>query len=148
MRTLSCGKRAGAMVAAASVLLMLNAPSASANWSSYISGWTDGDESRRWSDRGNYSQVLFRDCYAQYGGTKQSVVVRMWKHVALQPDRNLGGKKYTRCFKGANKWSNGQWRNLPSGPNTLYFETHRVSRGGSCCLLFVDKVYVNTSKAD
>ena len=121
--------------------------STSANWSSYISSWTDGDESRRWADQGTYSQVMFRDCFAQYG-SQDSVVVKLWKDISFSPDQNLGGKTFTNCFNGSGYWSNGEWTNVPSGDNTLYFEADKIAQGGSCCLLFVSEVYVDTSKAD
>ena len=47
MRISSREKKAGAVLAAASALTFLNAPFASANWTSSISSWTDGDESRK-----------------------------------------------------------------------------------------------------
>lgn len=43
MQTQSTVKRVGAALVAAASLVVLSASTASANWSSYISSWTDGD---------------------------------------------------------------------------------------------------------
>ncbi|GAA2245139.1 hypothetical protein GCM10010232_35210 [Streptomyces amakusaensis] len=142
-------KKIGVAASAASALVFIGAPQASANWSSHIDSWTDGQESRRWSDNGTYSQVQFRDCYAQNAGSSaQKVSLIMWSHIALAPDKKLDTKTFTNCFNGNTSWSNGEWTDVPAGPNTLYFEADKVGNGGSCCLLFVSEVKVDTSKAD
>ncbi|MDF6019187.1 hypothetical protein [Streptomyces sp. JH34] len=138
-------KRAGAALAATAALVMVNPSTASANWSSYINSWTDGEKSRTWEDQGTYSQIQFTDCFAQYGTTK-SVVVKLWHYYSVLPNESLGTKTFTACFDGST--SNGQWTNVPSGTNTLQFEADKVAQGGSCCLLNVGTVYVDTSKSD
>ncbi|MET9774222.1 hypothetical protein ABZ023_08090 [Streptomyces sp. NPDC006367] len=140
-------RKAALTVTAAMALVGFSATTASANWSSYISSWTDGDRSRKWTDSGTYSQVQFRSCFAQYGTTEQ-VVVKMWKIDTWTPNDNLGSKTFTNCFNGSSSWSNGQWTNVPTGEHTLQFEADKVAQGGSCCLLNVAEVYVDTSQAD
>nr|WTB34534.1 hypothetical protein OG781_38055 [Streptomyces sp. NBC_00830] len=135
----------GAALVAAATLAMVNTSTASANWSSYISSWTDGEKSRTWEDQGTYSQIQFTNCYAQYG-TTQSVVVKLWHYYSILPNESLGNKTFTACFGGGT--SNGEWTNVPSGTNTLQFEADKVAQGGSCCLLSVASVNVDTSKAD
>ncbi|WP_155057013.1 hypothetical protein [Streptomyces blattellae] len=147
MRSASTIRRAAYVTAAVASLSLINAPTASANWSSYITSWTDGDESRRWEDQGSYSQVQFRDCFAQYA-TTQAVTLTERVDISLSPDKTLDSKTFTNCFNGTNSWSNGEWTDVPSGTNTLYFRADKVGNGGSCCLLFVSEVYVDTSQAD
>ena len=147
MITSSLAKRAGAVLALASTLILVNAPLASANWSSTISSWTDGQTSRHWDEQGTYSQVQFRDCFAQYG-TTQSVDLLMWVDKPLQSDQKLDRKVFTACFNGSSSWSNGEWTDVPSGDVTLYFEADKVGQGGSCCLLSVSQVEQDTSLAD
>lgn len=142
-------KKVGVAIAAAGALALLNATPASANWTSYISSWTDGQESRRWADNGNYSQVQFRGCFAQNApNSEQHVDLLMWVDVAYSPDKQLDRKVFSNCFNGSSYWSNGEWTDVPSGGNTLYFEADKIGPGGSCCLLFVDEVYQDTSYAD
>jgi hypothetical protein len=145
----SRAKKTSAVLAAASALTLFTATSASANWSSSISSWTDGQESRHWDEQGTYSQVLFRDCFAQYAGANnQSVDLLMWQDISFSPDKQLDRKIFTNCFNGDNYWSNGEWTDVPSGDVTLYFEADKIGPGGSCCLLFVSEVYQDTSLAD
>ncbi len=133
----------GSFAAAALGLLgFINAPAASANWSSYIEAWTDGEESRRWDD-GSYSQVQFTDCFAQWG-SRETVDVIMWRDRTAWPDDQYDEKRFSACFDGGT--SNGAWSGLPDGD--YYFEAHRIAQGNSCCLLDVEDVYVDTTKAD
>ncbi|WP_103503393.1 MULTISPECIES: hypothetical protein [unclassified Streptomyces] len=111
---------------------------------SHISSWTDGNESRRWSDR-SYSEIRFNTCTVQNSSTKKTDV-RMWQHRALLPDVGYANKTYTNCFTGQGKVSAGEWWDLPSA--TYYFRVNNVGHGGSCCLLFVSQVYVDTTLAD
>lgn len=145
MQMQSTVKKAGAALVAAASLVVISASTASANWSSYISSWTDGDKSRTWEDQGTYSQIQFTNCYAQYG-TTESVVVKLWHYYSVLPNESLGSKTFTACFNGGT--SNGEWTNVPSGTNTLQFEADKIAQGGSCCLLNVGTVYVDTSQAD
>ena len=144
MRSATTIRRAALAATAVAALGLINAPSASANWTSYISSWTDGNESRRWADE-SYSQVQFTNCFAQYGTTDQ-VVVKMWQDKPLATDPSYGSKTFTNCFKGSGYTSNGEWTGLPSGD--FYFETDKIAQGGSCCLLNVSTVYVDTTQAD
>ncbi|MGP3951373.1 hypothetical protein [Streptomyces sp. 7N604] len=149
MHVSSRAKKAGAVLAAASARTFLNAPFASANWTSSISSWTDGQESRHSDEQGTYSQVLFRDCFAQYASSSnQRVDLLMWQDISFSPDRQLDRKVFTNCFNRDNYWSNGEWTDVPSGDVTLYFEADKIGSGGSCCLLFVSEVYQDTSLAD
>ncbi|MBT2488249.1 hypothetical protein J7E96_06875 [Streptomyces sp. ISL-96] len=143
MRSSITIRRAAMAAAVVASLSLINAPSASANWTSYINDWTDGDESRRWADE-SYSQVQFTTCDAQ-NGTEDSVVVKMWKDVSYDYDTSYGSKTFTKCFT-AGETSNGEWTGLPTG--NFYFEAAKVAQGGKCCLLNVDKVYVDTTQAD
>lgn len=138
-------KKAALVTTAAAALVGFSTTTASANWTSYIASWTDGDRSRTWADSGTYSQVQFTGCFAQYGNSKQ-VVVKMWKIDTWTPNDDLGSKTFTACFNGGT--SNGEWTNVPTGDHTLQFEADKIAQGGSCCLLNVDKVFVDTSKAD
>ncbi|SFK92721.1 MULTISPECIES: hypothetical protein [Streptomyces] len=149
MRSATTIRRAALVAAAMASIGLINAPSASANWSSYISSWTDGEESRRWEDQGTYSQVQFRDCFAQNAGSSnQKVTLTERVDISFSPDKVLDSKTFSNCFKGSSYWSNGEWTDVPSGTNTLYFRADKIGQGGSCCLLFVSEVYVDTSKAD
>ncbi len=140
-------KKAAAITTAAAALVGFSASTASANWTSYISNWADGDRSREWADSGTYSQIMFRNCFAQ-NGLQNSVKVILWKKDTWTPHDNLGDANFTACFKGTNSWSNGEWNNVPTGEHTLQFEADRIAQGGSCCLLSVAEVHVDTSKAD
>lgn len=140
-------KKMGVVLATAGALTLATAPNASANWDSYITDWTDGQTSHHWDENGTYSQVQFRSCSAQYG-TTDSVDLLMWVDKPFQVDQKLDRKVFSACFGGANSWSNGEWRDVPSGSVTLYFEADKVAQGGSCCLLTVAEVYQDTSAAD
>jgi hypothetical protein len=146
-RILLRSKKALAVLAAALSLTMFTASSAFANWSSYIVAWTDGNESRHWDDQGTYSQIMFEGCSAQYA-TTNSVVIQMWHYYSILPNESLGSKTFTACFNSSTSWSNGEWTNIPSGDNTLFFEASKVAQGNSCCLLNVAEVDVDTSEAD
>lgn len=149
MRSGSTLRRIALVGATMATLGLANMPTASANWDSYISSWTDNHESRRWEDQGTYSQVMFDNCFAQYAGSAdQKVAVSERVDISLLPDKSLGAKTFTNCFKGAGYWSNGEWTNVPSGVNNLFFRTDKIGTGGSCCLLFVSTVLVDTSQAD
>ncbi|HEY3016615.1 MAG TPA: hypothetical protein VGJ41_15980 [Nocardioides sp.] len=136
--------RVGIVGAGVVATVGLSATAALANWSSYISSWTDGDQSRRWADSA-YSQVQFKGCFAQYG-TTDSVNIQLNRDISGLPDAHYDTKTFTNCFNGSNYWSNGEWTSLPSG--NYYFEATKVAQGGSCCLLFVDYVYQDTTSAD
>ncbi|MET8446991.1 MULTISPECIES: hypothetical protein [Streptomyces] len=138
-------KRVSTVAGLAAAAVLAAAPGAWANWSSYINSWTDGDTSRTWADE-SYSQVQFTGCTAQYATTKQ-VVVQLWDYDALSSNDYYGSKTFTNCFNGASYTSNGEWTGLPTEPD-FYFETSKVGQGGSCCLLNVKSVYVDTTKAD
>jgi hypothetical protein len=135
-------RRASLAAAVLALLGFVNAPAASANWHSYIEAWTDGEESRRWDD-GSYSQVQFQGCFAQ-GGLEDRVDVIMWRDITAWPDEEYDEKTFSACFGGGT--SNGEWSGLSDGD--YYFEADRVAQGGSCCLLNVQDVYVDTTKAD
>lgn len=147
VRTMNRFKKVGAALATASALTLITATSASANWSSSIGSWTDGQESHHWDEQGTYSQVQFRSCHAQYA-TVNSVDLLMWVDKPLQLDQKLDRKVFTACFGGVNSWSNGEWTDVPSGDLTLYFEADKVGQGDSCCLLNVAEVQQDTSQAD
>lgn len=149
MRSGSTLRRIALVGATMATLGLANMPTASANWVSYISSWTDGQESHRWEDQGTYSQIQFRDCFAQYASdANQKVALTERVAIDLWPDGKLDSKTFTNCFKGTNYWSNGEWTDVPSGVNTLYFRADKIGTGSSCCLLFVSEVDVDTSQAD
>ncbi|MEU6815796.1 hypothetical protein [Streptomyces sp. NPDC046860] len=131
-------RRAAVVLASASALGLIVAPNASANWTSSISSWGKGNESRRWADE-SYSQLQFTGCFVQ--GGSQDVTVAYYRDVPLSVDPKYDSKTFTACFSGGT--SNGEWTGLPSGD--YYFATTDVGGGG---LLFVDKVYVDTTQAD
>lgn len=147
MRSGSTLRRLALLGAAVATLSLTNVPAAFANWDSHIASWTDGNESRRWTDSGTYSQVTFQNCFAQEA-TKNQVVVQERVDNSFWPDDGLDEKTFTACFKLDGSWSNGQWTDVPDGTNTLFFRTNKVGQGSSCCLLWVGAVHVDTSKAD
>ncbi|MGC5342345.1 hypothetical protein [Streptomyces sp. DT171] len=69
--------RVGAVIAAAAAATLTLAPPASAegSWSSYISNWRGGDESRRWNDNhsdGASTTVSFSGC--SFGGPSSATL--------------------------------------------------------------------------
>ncbi|MET8538696.1 hypothetical protein ABZV67_45350 [Streptomyces sp. NPDC005065] len=131
-------RRAAVVLAATSALGLAVAPSASANWTSYISSWGNGDESRRWADE-SYSQLQFTGCYVTYGS--QDVTVAYYRDIPFSTDAKYDSKTFTACFSGGT--SNGEWTGLATGD--YYFKATDVGGGG---LLDVNKVYVDTTLAD
>ncbi|MEV4871341.1 hypothetical protein [Streptomyces syringium] len=120
------------------------------NFTSELGGVLTGFQSRRWKDE-SYSQVLFTDCWAgtgSPGGRKYSTLVDLRHDRSMQPDRSWGTKKFTNCFKGDNKTSNGQWHNLSNGKH--FFQINEIGGIGDSLQIKLDvrKVYVDTSKAD
>ena len=137
--------RLAAVVGLTATAVLTAAPGAWANWESHISSWTDGHESRRWQEQ-SYSEIRFTTCYAQYGESNPKTDVRMFRDRSLMPDVPYDNKTYRNCFTGSGKVSAGEWWDLPSG--TYYFRVNNVGPGNSCCLLFVSRVYVDTTLAD
>ncbi|MDX3098722.1 hypothetical protein PV703_24270 [Streptomyces sp. ME01-24h] len=131
-------RRVAVALAATAGIGLIVAPDASANWTSYISSWAKGNESRRWADE-SYSQLQFTGCFVQNG--TQDVTVAYYRDVALAVDPKYDSKTFTACFGSGT--SNGEWTGLPSGD--YYFKAMDVGGGG---LLFVDTVYVDTTQAD
>ncbi|MFI8433790.1 hypothetical protein ACIGJO_08575 [Streptomyces sp. NPDC079020] len=134
------------VIGLAAAAVLATAPGAQANWSSHIYSWTDGETSKtKWADAG-YSQILFTGCQAE-NATKKSVVVKLWDYDALTANDYYGMKTFSKCFNSGSSVSNGEWTGLPSEPD-FFFEADRIGQGGSCCLLHVGKVNVDTTKAD
>ncbi|MFP3990511.1 hypothetical protein U9R90_24225 [Streptomyces sp. E11-3] len=75
------------------------------------------------------------------------MVVKLWDYDALSANDYYGAKTYTNCFKGSGYTSVGEWTGLPS-ESDYFFETDKIGQGGSCCLLNVGTVCVDTTKAD
>ncbi|WP_328871025.1 hypothetical protein OHT76_13370 [Streptomyces sp. NBC_00287] len=123
-----------------STLILTLAPSASANWQSFISNATAGFESSRWEDE-HYSEVRFKNCTQVYA-TGKYVKVALWEDNFASPDTNHGTKTYTNCFNGEDAVSAGEWTGLPL--DGYYFRLQDTEGG----LLDVDVVYVDTSQAD
>ncbi|ATM24842.1 hypothetical protein SMD44_p20059 (plasmid) [Streptomyces alboflavus] len=126
------------------------APIGARNFSSHLSGVKAGFQSRRWKDE-SYSQVLFTGCWAgtgSPGGRHYSTLVDLRHDISGQPDRSWGLKKYTNCFKGDNKTSNGQWSNLSNGNHFFQIKEIGGFDDSPYIQLGVKKVFVDTSKAD
>ncbi|MFF5856840.1 hypothetical protein ACFY8B_14555 [Streptomyces sp. NPDC012751] len=124
----------------ASALLLALAPSASANWQSYITSAGAGFESSRWEDE-SYSEVRFKDC-TQQNATGKWVKVALWEDNALSPDTNHGTKTFTNCFNGDEAVSAGEWTGLPL--DGYYFRLQDTDGG----LLNVRVVAIDTTQAD
>ncbi|MFF3781893.1 hypothetical protein [Streptomyces sp. NPDC001933] len=73
--------------------------------------------------------------------------VKLWDYDALSANDYYGHKTSTNCFNGSTSVSAGEWTGLPAEED-FFFETHSTGQGGSCCLLNVSVVYVDTTKAD
>lgn len=138
-------KRVSTVVGLAASAVLALAPGAWANWESSISSWTDGETSRYWADQ-SYTQIHFTGCTAQ-GATTKSVVLKLWDYDSLSANDYYGSKTYTNCFNGSSSVSSGEWTGLPE-ESDYFFEADKIGQGGSCCLLFVNKVYVDTTLAD
>lgn len=144
-------KKGAYVVAAAAAIIAVSAPAAMANWTGYITGWSDGvGESRRWSDTGPYTQIKWEDCEVQGYGQQQEADVRVWRDRTAAPDVHYGSKTYVACFRDNTTRSIGEWTNLESGTYSYYFKTPRVGTSGTDNngLLHVSWVGVDTSIAD
>lgn len=120
------------------------------NFSSRIDGWLPGKTSRKWTDQ-DYTEIKFTGCEATTGSRPNmgtSTHVKLWQY-DVGPDDELGEKRFTNCFKGSDKTSRGEW-NRSSSPHSRWFEITKIHDSGTdrYMKLFVDKVYVDTSKAD
>ncbi|MDT0306065.1 hypothetical protein RM780_03690 [Streptomyces sp. DSM 44917] len=141
MRPARLVRRSALATAAVALLGLLNAPAAHADWSSYIHSWTDGEQSRRWDDQSN-TGVSFEGCSQQWGN-QDLVDVQLWEDISFWPDDQQGEtRRATACFR-PDEVSTGIWTGL--SPGSYYFETDRIANGGSCCLLFVSDVWVDTT---
>ncbi|WP_157838612.1 hypothetical protein [Streptomyces xiaopingdaonensis] len=115
------------------------------NWQSSMYDVLTGFQSRRWNDQ-QYSQIWFTKCRVSgaSSGTSTHVDLR-WDRTA-QPDNSWGVKKYTACFKGSAGKSNGEWHNLAKGKH--FFQINKINGAGAGLALSVQKVYIDTTKAD
>ncbi|MFF1648976.1 hypothetical protein [Streptomyces sp. NPDC058240] len=138
-------QRVSAVLGVTAAALLAMAPGAWANWQSSITSWTDGGTSRKWADE-SYSEIRFKGCTDQYA-TTHKVDVKLWDYDALSANDFYGAKTYTNCFNGSTSVSAGEWTGLPVEQD-FFFETDNIGQGGSCCLLNVSVVYVDTTKAD
>ncbi|MEU1817814.1 hypothetical protein ABZ543_21830 [Streptomyces roseifaciens] len=124
------------------------APIEARNFQSDIRGAAIGFQSRRWHDE-QYSQVLFTGCWAGGSGApaSNSHIDLRWDR-SLQPDKSWGQKKYSNCFKGDGKTSNGQWNDLAKGKHFFQIAKINGSDYAPYVRMRVKKVYVDTTKAD
>ncbi|WP_282702408.1 hypothetical protein [Streptomyces sp. CC219B] len=118
------------------------------NFKSSLTGWAPGSkESRHWEDN-HYTEIKFTGC-SMVGTTGQSALVKLWHDLSWAPDKSLGAKTFTNCFKGSGHTSRGEWDQYVSGGDKRYFTVPALN--GSIYTranLNVDEVYVDTSKAD
>ncbi len=120
------------------------------NFHSEINGWLPGKTSRKWTDE-DYTEIKFTGCDATTGSRPNmgtSTHVKLWQY-DVGPDDDLGEKKFTNCFTGSNKTSKGEW-NRSSSSHSRWFEISKINgyNYDRYLKLEVDKVYVDTSKAD
>ncbi|MFI8092641.1 hypothetical protein ACIF9R_30685 [Streptomyces sp. NPDC086080] len=120
----------GLIVGAALVGLAGATPAyAEGSWSSYISGWSEGSESRRWTDNNADSvstSVGFSGCHSDGGFGNAGL--KLWKDV-FGPDSDQGSR--------TNYCNRVYWGDKASG--TYYFELTSVFSGG-----YLDVNSVNT----
>ncbi|MFI2292878.1 hypothetical protein [Streptomyces niveus] len=113
----------GSVLGAAILTLAVTAPAlAEGSWSSYISDWGTGNESRRWTDRNSDSvstSVGFGGCSASPTSFR-SVTLAVYKDV-LGPDDNKGNKDNT-C-------STNSWGDLASGE--YYFGVELINQNAT-----------------
>jgi hypothetical protein len=152
--------RIGLVAGSAAAILLAVAPNASANWSSYISGWSPGHESRRWSDE-SYTELNFTNCTT--GTSGQSTDVRLWRVVDNSPDVGYDTKHFTNCFNyiaGADSGpftSKGTWSGLPYSADSYvdgeykggyYFRIEALGGDWWVCCLDAQKVTQDSTLAD
>ncbi|GGR86796.1 hypothetical protein GCM10010252_26850 [Streptomyces aureoverticillatus] len=114
------------------------------NWQGHLGAVLTGFQSRRWKDKG-YSQVWFKGCEVIPSRDISTHVDLRW-HRSFRPDKSWGTKKFTRCFDGPRRKSNGQWHGLASGKH--FFQIKKINGREYGNHLNVKKVYVDTSKKD
>lgn len=76
-----------------------------------------------------------------------SVGVKLWQAIPFDYDKDMGGKTFTACYNGGT--SHGEWDQYYNGGDNRYFTISHIN--GSVYtqgLVSVDKVYVDTTKAD
>lgn len=112
------------------------------NFTSNLDQVLPGFESRRWGDD-SYTQIQFTGCRSD---TNHSVTIELRRDINNAPDKSYGKKTLTNCFTGANKTSNAEWNNLPSG--LYFFKITDVDNSAFTDYLSVSKVYQDTTKAD
>ncbi|MDH2391551.1 hypothetical protein QCN29_22775 [Streptomyces sp. HNM0663] len=124
----------GLIVGAALVGLAGTTPAyAEGSWSSYISGWTSGKESRRWTDNNTDSvstSVGFSGCASDGGGGFKHAQLKLWKDV-FGPDDDQGTK--------TNYCNRVYWGDKSSGK--YYFELWGVVSGGYLSVKSVNTRY-------
>ncbi|MFE0778484.1 hypothetical protein [Streptomyces sp. NPDC058861] len=106
---------------------------AEGSWTSYITGWTAGLESRRWSDTNRdavSTSVGFSGCYVDGPDKFKSAGLIVWKDV-FGPDENKGSR--------TNTCNRVYWGDQAAG--TYYFELTGFSPYG---LGLLDVSNVNT----
>ncbi|MFD5557619.1 hypothetical protein ACFWIA_27735 [Streptomyces sp. NPDC127068] len=102
---------------------------AEGSFSSYISAWQPGDESRRWTDGNRDSvktSVRFRGCESDGGGGFRKAQLKLWRDV-FGPDKHQGTR--------TNTCKTATWKDVSKG--TYYFELWGVWNGS---FLWVDSV--------
>ncbi|MFE9457125.1 hypothetical protein [Streptomyces californicus] len=116
------------------------------NFTSELKNWKPSSkESRHWADN-DYTEVQFTGCRVKPTGGK-SVTVRLFQAIPFSRDKDMGDKTFTACFNGGT--SRGEWDVHYDGGDNRYFTIPKVNGSGSIeGSLEVDKVYVDTTKAD
>lgn len=124
----------GASLGAAILSLAAIAPAhAEGSWSSYITNWTTGNESRRWSDGNNDSvstSVGLGGCSASPTAFR-NVTLAVYKDV-FGPDDNKGNKD--------NNCGTNSWGDLASGK--YYFSVELINQNATGFRFSATSVYV------
>ncbi|MGC3000677.1 hypothetical protein ACPF8X_20540 [Streptomyces sp. G35A] len=118
------------------------------NFTSELNGWAPGSkESRHWADN-DYTEIQFTTC-EMIGAAGKSVGVKLWQGIPFSQDKDMGTKTFTNCFTGPGKTSKGEWNaHYDNGDNRYFTIAHLNGSESTRAVINVEKVYVDTTKAD
>ncbi|MER6597343.1 hypothetical protein C6W96_19555 [Streptomyces sp. CS149] len=136
-------RKAGFVAGTAAALVFATNTSAWANWTANNWGGNQGKMSQQWVDE-SYNEINFTGCTEVYN--RKSVNVELWQQIDWGRDKMHDSSKFTACFNGSGSKSTATEEGLPR--DSYYFELGDIGSGCVSCAIVVNKVNVDTTKAD
>ncbi|MFG2782730.1 hypothetical protein ACGFY7_33455 [Streptomyces prunicolor] len=107
-------------------IVLLAAPAAQANWTSYAQDWLLYKDSRHWDDE-EYTEVKFTGCNTIQDSQTS---IQIYRVINNWPDTGYGEKDFQKCFESGGT-STGVEYNLPTA--SYYFTIECID--GECTVI-------------